>query len=73
MDGQQEELEAVREKMAFLEGSFQSTKDVASRREKELHASSTQLKDVVSRMEKELYALKAKLGWFEYKLEEIEC
>lgn len=34
--------------------------------------SSTQLKDAISHMEKELHVLKAKLGWFEYKLKETK-
>lgn len=72
MDGQQKELKATKEKFAFRKGSLQSTKDVASRRENELHASSAQLKDAVSHMEKELYTSNAMLRWFEYKLGETE-
>lgn len=72
-DDQQKELGAAKEKIASLESSLRSTKDVASKVEKELHTLNAKLKDTVSSMKKELHMSNAKLGWFEFELGETKC
>lgn len=63
----------MKKKIASLESSLQSARDVVSRVEKELHELNIELKDAMSNMEKELHMLNAKLGWFKFKLRETKC